>query len=79
MDTSFIAPFLAGKKLSLWGFEPEVESDLGDLIRGAGGEIIDKTFTDVVDFAVVPFNAHAKFSTRAKEIVSILWIEGSNF
>ena len=67
---------MVGKKLILSGFESEVESDLMDWVHEAGGEIVDKNFTDVVDFAVVPCDASVKLKLKAKEVVTNLWIEG---
>ena len=71
-----VSPFLVGKKLFLSGFESEIESDLMDWIHEAGGEIVDKNFADVVDFAIVPFDASVKLSLKAKEVVTNLWMEG---
>ena len=70
-------PFLEGKTFSVSGFDSETESELSDWVLEAGGEIVSKNSSKIVDFMIVPFNSDVIKSKKAKEVVSNLWLEGN--
>ena len=53
-DLSQVAPFLAGKKLNLAGFDEETQQDYTDWITEAGGEVVNSDFDGVLDYFIVP-------------------------
>ena len=71
-----VAPFLEGKKILVTCFDAETETDLTDWIHEAGGDLVDKNFPGIVDYAIVPINVSPSLKLKANEIVTNFWIEG---
>ena len=60
------------------GFDSETEVDLSDWIHEAGGEIVSKNHSKVIDYLIVPIQ-NSPITMKAKETVTNLWLESNLF
>uniref|UniRef100_A0A182P507 BRCT domain-containing protein n=1 Tax=Anopheles epiroticus TaxID=199890 RepID=A0A182P507_9DIPT len=78
MESQF-PEFMLGKTLFVFGFSEEDAVQILSDCKECGGTIVDESYTDEVDYIVLPTSCigTTNFSVRGKQIVNCIWLENS--
>lgn len=74
-DLSQVAPFLAGKRVNIAGFDEEAAQDYTDWITEAGGDIPYTDFVGTLDYFIVPVDKEVSSKHKFKHIVTNIWLD----
>ena len=74
-DLSQVAPFLAGKKVDIAGFDEEASQDYTDWITEAGGDIPYTDFVGTLDYFIVPVDKNVTPKHKFKQLVTNIWLD----
>ncbi|XP_035896167.1 DNA topoisomerase 2-binding protein 1 [Anopheles stephensi] len=71
--------FMLGKTLFVFGFSEEDALQILSDCKECGGTIVDESYTDEVDYIVLPTSCIGSpdFAVRGKETVNCIWLETS--
>ncbi|XP_058451555.1 DNA topoisomerase 2-binding protein 1-A [Malaya genurostris] len=78
LDSQY-SEFMSGKTFFVYGFSEEDATQIVTDCENCGGTIVDESYTDVVDYIVLPTNSIGEidFAIKGKETVNCIWLETS--